>query len=331
MDPNIKKLFTEDILTLAKSLYAMDSDSLKLLGGFEAFVYEYMFQGQAYILKIAHSSHRTQAQIESEMDFVRYLYEQGGAVSKPILNLKGAYTHRYPVESGYFVLSSTEKASGQRPVDLLSNPTLQYNYGRTIGHFHQLTHHYHRSADIEPRFAWDQDPLILEAKQYLDDNDAYMYEALQQTIHDIRQIPKTKHNYGLIHTDIHRSNFLVDSQNQLTVFDFDDASEHYVISDLAIAIFYGLFFDPDRHQKAPAFILQLLKGYTSRYPLFKSDWIQIEHFFRLRILILYLALKRSTDTKDPFTVKFNQIYLPLIQSNAPFLNLDYESLYEQLP
>lgn len=331
MEQRIKKLFTEDILVLSKTLYPMDQDSLKLLGGFEAFVYEYTYQGQGYILKIAHSSHRTQAQIESELDFVRYLYEQGGRVSKPILNRHGIYTHMYPVDSGYFVLSSTEKATGKRPVDLLTNPILQFHYGQTIGHFHQLTQDYRRPEHIEPRFAWDQDPLILEIKQYLDDNDAYIYEALQQTIHEIRQIPKTTHNYGLIHTDIHRSNFLVDAQNQLTVFDFDDASEHYVISDLAIAIFYSLFFDPDRHQKAPAFILQLLKGYTSRYPIYKSDFLTLERFFRLRILILYIALKRSTDPKDPFTAKYNEIYVPLIQSNTPFLELDYIALYEQLP
>ena len=330
MEPKIKALFNEDILELAKTLYQMDENSLKLLGGFESFVYEYTCKSKPYILKITHQSHRTKDQIDSEFDFVNYLYHHGGSVSKPVYNRHGNFTHRYPLDSGYFTLSSTEKALGNRPTDVLVNLTLQQKYGQTIGLFHKLTMTYKPSFNIDQRFTWYEDPLILEAKSYLDDNDAFVYEKLEQVISDIKRILETPDNYGLIHTDIHRSNFLVDENHNLTVFDFDDASYHYFMSDIAIAIFYSLFFHPDKDSISTDFMIHLLKGYRLEHTFTKDAFLSLELFFRLRMIILYIALKRSTSPLDPFTAKYNALYLDSIKHHKPFLNVSYSDIYEKL-
>jgi Ser/Thr protein kinase RdoA (MazF antagonist) len=137
-------------------------------------------------------------------------------------------------------------------------------------------------------------------------------------------------NYGLIHTDIHAGNFLVDQNQNLTVFDFDDCAYFYFLSDIAIAIFYTVFFNPNRHEISKPFITALLKGYMKQHVLKKSDFLQIELFFKLRILILYLALKRSTQPTDPFTQKYNSIYFEDLKNHRPFLNMDYEALYDEI-
>ena len=330
MEPKIKALFKEDILEVAKTLYPMDPNSLNLLGGFESFVYEYTYEHKPYILKITHSSHRTKDQIDSEFDFVDYLSKHGGAVSKVILNRYGNYTHRYPLEEGYFTLSATEKAIGETPKDLLTNTLLQENYGQTIGKFHAITKNYKRTYSIEPRFTWFDDPLILEVDKYLDEQDAYVKHELDQVIRDISSIQQSSDNYGLIHTDIHRSNFLVNQDQTLTVFDFDDASYHYFLSDIAIAIFYSLFFNPEKEKLAKDFITHLMKGYFKEHTLTKADFTHIELFFRLRMIILYVALKRSTEPTHPFTVKFNSLYIDSIQHHEPFLMIDYHALYDEI-
>lgn len=330
MEPQVKALFNESMLEVAKTLYPMDEGSLKLLGGFESFVYEYTLNQQAHILKFTHSSHRTRDQIDSEFDFVNHLYQQGARVSKPVTTRHGNYTHRIPVDMGYFTLSSTEKAEGIRTKDLLTNPTLMDNYGQTIGAFHRSTMTYQPSFNIDRRFTWYEDPLIVDARKYLDDTDLFILGELNSVIEAIKQIPMSLDNYGLIHTDIHAGNFLVDQNQNLTVFDFDDSAYFYFLSDIAIAIFYTVFFNPNRHEVSKPFIKALLKGYMKQHTLKKSDFLRIELFFKLRTLILYLALKRSTQPTDPFTQKYNSIYFEDLKQHKPFLNLDYDVLYEEV-
>jgi Ser/Thr protein kinase RdoA (MazF antagonist) len=330
MEPRIKALFNESMLEVAKTLYDMDLNSLKLLGGFESFVYEYTKNQQSYILKVTHSSHRTKDQIDAEFDFVNHLYVHGGRVSKPILNRHGNYTHRIPLDDGYFTLSSTEKAVGNRPTDILNHLELIDQYGQTIGGFHQITMGYQPSFNIDKRFTWYDDPLIIECKKYLDESDMFVYDAMVSVITQIKQIPITPANYGLIHTDIHRSNFLVDDNNQLTVFDFDDAAYFYFMSDIAIAVFYTVFFHPNRLVVSKDFIIRLMKGYLKKHTITQSDFKTLDLFFRLRMIILYVALKRSTKKTDPFTEKYNAIYLDLIRNNQPFLDLDFNKLYDEI-
>lgn len=330
MEPKIKALFQDDILEVSKTLYDMDLNSCQFLGGFESFVYEYRFEDKAFILKISHSSHRTQSQIESEFDFVNHLYQQGASVSKPILNRHHRFTHTYPLDEGYFTISSTEKALGNRPTDLLTNRVIQHNYGKTIGLFHHLTMSYEPKISIEKRFTWVDDPLIVECRNYLDESDGFVYDEMIKVMDQIQKIPQTMTNYGLIHTDIHRSNFLVQEDQTLTVFDFDDAAYFYFMSDIAIAIFYTLFFMPNKDEVAEAFILQLMQGYQETHPMSKADFLTIPLFLRFRTIVLYLALKRSTQKTDPFTMKYNGLYLDSIQQNLPFLQVDFEMLYQRI-
>lgn len=330
MEPQVKALFNETMLGVAQTLYPMDEGSLKLLGGFESFVYEYTFNAQPYILKFTHSSHRTRDQIDSEFDFVNHLYQKGARVSKPILNRHGNYTHRIPLDEGYFTISSTEKANGSRPKDLLNNALFMDNYGQTIGAFHRFTMTYQPSFNIDRRFTWDEDPLIVEAIKYLDETDGFIHDELKQVIYQIKQIPMSKENYGLIHTDIHAGNFLIDDNYNLTVFDFDDCAYFYFLSDIAIAIFYAVFLKPNRAEVAKTMMIPLLKGYMKQHPLSKSDFLTIELFFKLRTIILYLALKRSTQPTDPFTQKYNNIYLEDLKHHRPFLDMDYEALYDEI-
>jgi hypothetical protein len=67
-----------------------------------------------------------------------------------------------------------------------------------------------------------------------------------------------------------------------------------------------------------------------QHPLSKSDFLTIELFFKLRTIILYLALKRSTQPTDPFTPKYNSIYLEDLKHHRPFLDMDYEALYDEI-
>lgn len=59
MDPKISALFSDDILTTARQRYAIPADKIRLLNGFESFIYEFERPDGQYILRIGHSERRS--------------------------------------------------------------------------------------------------------------------------------------------------------------------------------------------------------------------------------------------------------------------------------
>lgn len=65
----IKEQFTEEILTEAIKRYDINNDSVRLLGGYESFVYEYQKNNTFFILKISHTIRRSMNNIRGEIEF----------------------------------------------------------------------------------------------------------------------------------------------------------------------------------------------------------------------------------------------------------------------
>ena len=60
MDPQIIKRYNDDILNEAMQRYGIRKNEIKLLDGFESFMYEfYRPQDGEFILRISHSGRRT--------------------------------------------------------------------------------------------------------------------------------------------------------------------------------------------------------------------------------------------------------------------------------
>ncbi len=332
MEPWIRTLFDEDVLADAGACFGAKKTELSLVGGFENFIYGFDREGESFIIRIAHTSHRTIQDTLSELDFVNHLAMHGAPVSKPVLSVDGHFVEPVLAKDGsYFVVSCYHKAKGERPTRSHLNPEFLFNYGKTIGTFHHLTTHYQPSFSIQPRFSWDQDPLLVHAKTYLTDRDLIIYERFIETMKGIQELPKNNHNYGLIHTDVHMGNFFIQN-NELTVFDFDDCATMHFVSDIAIALFYYVVFmkadDAEKKEKADFFMTHFMKGYLTQYPLSKSDYLEIPRFLKLRKLVLYIVFHRSSDlTTDAFARHYVEIHRDLIIKDLPVIDLDFEKYY----
>ncbi|MGM0852113.1 MAG: hypothetical protein ACQEWI_05765 [Bacillota bacterium] len=68
MEKWIEELFTEKLLFEVASRYGCNTAQAKKLGDFENYVYEVHKGGVPYILRLTHSSHRSQSEVEAEMD-----------------------------------------------------------------------------------------------------------------------------------------------------------------------------------------------------------------------------------------------------------------------
>ena len=138
----------------------------------------------------------------------------------------------------------------------------------------------------------------------------------------------TKNNYGLIHTDIHAGNFFV-KDNELTVFDFDDCSYMWFVSDIAIALFYHIDFqkitEEERIEKATLFMKHFMIGYLKENKLTKKDFLAIDLFLKLRELVLYIVVHRSMDVeKDQFAYSYVKRHRDRIINDEPLLPIDFK-------
>ena len=131
-----------------------------------------------------------------------YLASHGASVSMPIeTRSKELVECIYAIDGSYFIISAFDKAPGRRAKIDDFSPEFFIEYGKVIGKFHKLTKLYVPSENIQKRFIWHQDQILVDAKKYLKEEDFEMINILKVLMDDIKKIPINNDNYGLIHTD----------------------------------------------------------------------------------------------------------------------------------
>ncbi len=329
MEKHIKSLFTDEILKKAALSFGAEKSTIKKVGGFENFIYEFKLNQVNYILRISHSDHRSLKMIESELDWLNFLALNGASVSKPIKSKNNLWVEKIPCNiDTYFTASAYHKAKGCHINMKEVTPSFLEKYGKAIGKLHQLTKSYQPTSGILKRNQWDEDLLIVNAEAYLPYEEKWLIKELESLCQTIKQLPKNEKSYGLIHTDIHMGNFFV-WNDEITIFDFDDCCYMYLVSDIAIALYYYLLFKEDEEEKlelGDEFMKYFMKGYKQENQLSSFCLSTIPYFLKLRAIILYIAIYRSLDVyKDSFAVNFIKLYHNKIKNNEPIIKLDFKS------
>jgi Ser/Thr protein kinase RdoA (MazF antagonist) len=88
MEKRIRTLFNDQVFTNAASKYGVTLENISYVGGFQNYVFEYYKHGSPFILRIAHSSHRSVDLTKGEIDWLHYLYDNGVSVSKAIPSIR---------------------------------------------------------------------------------------------------------------------------------------------------------------------------------------------------------------------------------------------------
>ena len=192
-----------------------------------------MYGYEDRIFRISHTSHRTAQQLKAELEFLLYLSDGTAAVSKPLPLPNGALVQQL----GNFSICSFEKAASSQVETQFSDDLIQ-EWGRSIGMFHRLAKSFVAKA---PRPSWWED----ENHQFLKripGREAAVLNASDRLMSTLSDLPQTEDCYGLIHSDAHAGNFLVDG-DQLTFFDFDDSLYAWFGYDLA-TILFGAVLQP---------------------------------------------------------------------------------------
>lgn len=292
MIPETQKLFKEEHKQQALKLYGAEPDSVKDLGGFEAFVFEYKNNNQNYILKITHTVRRSVDYLMGEIEFVNYLGDNGISLARVVPSQNGKMVETIDDgQDGQFLVYAFEKIDGalSEPEDW-RDPFVA-EWGEIMGAMHKLTHEFKPSDPAYKRQIWHQDD-IYKFEKHIPAKDEVTLQNCQAVLNKIKQYPTDKDSFGLIHGDLHHGNFFKNNDGRIVVFDFDDCEHHYFISDVTMPLYYAFLTVRSKGEKdlvgfAGNFFASFMSGYNKNYRLDKFWFEKADDFLMLRSAILF--------------------------------------------
>ncbi|CAM4044688.1 phosphotransferase enzyme family protein [Bacillus paramycoides] len=319
MEIAVERVFTNEILVRAAKSFHVTVEK-KPLGDFENYIFKAKDRdGEDHVLRLTHSSHRSKKEVEAELDFLRYVVENGAKVAGPLYSTSQNLVEEIVAEDGtFFFVSLFTYAKGEQVKGDESpywGDTFFEAWGKAIGQLHRLTMNYPKTDD---RDTWEEDESAIVNEL----EDKKVKEIATVLMNEIKALPIEKETFGLMHGDIHPGNFHYDGK-ELTIFDFDDAAYNYFIHDLAMVLYYSVLFTPWTVEEKTEFArkqLQVLrKGYEYEHRLADSWYESLPLFLRLRDIGLYGTIQKKfkgKDMSDNFRELSEQLYERIIKKEA---------------
>ena len=325
MNKNIQNSLTEAIIEESAVLYNTPFDTIKKIGGFENFVFEYIKNNSEYIMRFVHSSHRTKDQVFAELEFIDYLDKNNARVSTVVHSINDNLLEVIGInEMEYFIICVFEKAPGGRVKKVDLTDEFYIMFGEEVGRLHSLTKSY---KPKHKRIEWDEEPFLEMTEKTLPKNDKIIEEKYQLLVEKLNNLEKNPDNYGLIHTDLHFGNMFI-SSGELTFFDWDDSSYKHFISDIAIVLFYHYAFGDIPQEvidtESERVLALFLEGYKRQNSIDINFFKNLNDFLMLRTIILYVVIYDAGEEMidSVWGKQYLDKYRERIIQNTPFLTLE---------
>ncbi len=254
------------------------SGSPVLLTKSENIVYE--MQGQ--ILRLTENHHRSAAQLNAELDFISTLWDGGVSVAKPQISINGLRVET--IDNHH--ISIFEKAEGTIENAELTFSSLRAtrNLGLQLGKIHSLSVSF--SSKDSKRHHFSDVMHLKNGLQSIPAEDQLAITEFKKGVSWLNTLPKDKNVYGLVHMDAHNRNFSIDTNENITLFDFDDCAYNFFAYDLATPLYSIQRSSLSIEQKQEA-RNALLDGYSEAYSL-PDTWLDtIDGFIRFRDIEMF--------------------------------------------
>ena len=319
MEKEIRDRYNDDILQEAMRRFGIAEGEIKLLDGFESFMYEY---GRDFILRVGHSRRRTPDLIRGEVDWINYLAAGGAGVARAVQSQGGALVEEIPdARDGRFLATAFVKAQGG-PVWETGSWTddLVDQYGRLLGRIHALSKDYAAADPAWRRPTWNDD-----LNRNLPPLEPGIEEKFQEVFGRLQALPQDGEGYGMIHQDAHAGNFFEDENGRITLFDFDDCCYGHFAYDLAMVLFYAVTNRKNAAAFAPGFWRRFMRGYEAENSLDPAWQREIPHFMKLREIDLYAIVLRDYDSLegDAWAEAYMDGRKERIVNGVPYLEMDF--------
>jgi len=273
----------DDVLKFASEQYGFDKEKLHYIYSFCNLIYVFPKDKEWYILRIGKRPISFVNQIKAELDWMTYLKKNEMKVPAPLYTLQNEKIITIQIEDINYIIC-VYSALGDKHWDKnnpeLWNKTIFYNWGKMMGDMHRLTKDYKPKNDIDVREHFNKFTLSDSSIKHIPN----IIKIADDLHTEFETYPKDKDSYGLIHADFHQWNFLI-RDNQINLFDFDDALYGWFAYDIGVALYHALWWgrtNESGYDFTNDIISNFLKGYFTANQL-DDFWLsKIPIFMRYR-------------------------------------------------
>jgi Ser/Thr protein kinase RdoA (MazF antagonist) len=321
----------KNVLYQLSELYGISPKDLSpVTGGLVNIIYEFKKNGKWYIIRL--STNKIRREVQSELEWICFLHENGVSVSKPVPSLRNNLIEAVQYQERELLCVSYIKAIGKsilKDAEYLElslwNKELWVLLGQTMGKLHEITKTYTPTISLTEYKHIDDNPIF--------NKDAFSYQPKLKAkffvlSKKILTLSRPKNAYGLVHNDINPWNFVL-SNDGLTLFDFDDCGYDWYIHDIAttITMFSTYILSSGQYSTFQHFIRAFWRGYNAECFL-DPYWISlIPLFLRFRLFSDYFSFNRMYKQEDfaPEDMNFFRCIIKdleqRIYSDRPFIDL----------
>lgn len=247
------------------------------------------------VLRVSNLPDRTREDYLAELEFVRYLYENGACVANVLDSISHNLLEQFVLANCTYTVCMFQRAKGKLLVENHYRyregvPLCEYfiHCGQVLGKIHQLSKEYvplHKRYRFVDRFDEAYLDRLIPARHTL------LLDRFHEIMHEIKQLDRTKNTYGTLHFDFNDSNYSIDFDNgAITVYDFDNSCIGFYLYDLADLWTHGVGwvqFEPDANKRRTfmeSYFSYVLKGYRSETSLEESSLQYLPLFIDATIL-----------------------------------------------
>lgn len=287
------------VLSLVSELFHLEGYNIQLIPPHEGgrnVVYTCEQEGcESLILRVSFLPDRKREDYIAELEYVRYLFENGASVSNVVSSKKGFLLEEITYDEHTFFVCMFVKAKGKLLVENhyqyregVPLTEYYYNSGKVLGKMHQLSKGYtpvHRRHHLIDNYSGEYiDNLVPESFPLLK-------EKMVELLNTLQGLDTNQETFGMIHFDYNDGNYSIDfDTGQITVYDFDNSCFGWYMYDLADLWTHGVGwvqFEPDadkRRQFMDDYFQNALAGYTSETKIEDSMLEKLPLFIQVTLL-----------------------------------------------
>lgn len=190
----------------------------------------------AYIVRISHHHWRSETEIDFELELLDFLAANKVPVAAPIKTKEGHLSLEIHAPEGKRYASLFPYAPGEIALGDF-NPTQSRILGETLAFLHQVSQGFKPLAHRQPlnlEYLLDQSLQIIAPFLHHRPPDLkFLVDAIANIKQKVALLPMTSPYWVICWGDPHSGNVHITSDNQMTLFDFDQCGYSWRIFDLA--------------------------------------------------------------------------------------------------
>ncbi|MDD4774066.1 MAG: phosphotransferase [Eubacteriales bacterium] len=298
-------------------------------------IYKVRCSDFSFILRLTEESHRNLKQIESELDFQKYLYNNGADVAKPLQTKLGKSCIIIEIDKLSYIVSAFEFVTGKDWNERVDNTEETFIIiGKALGKIHRLSKGYN-PGNIEKRRLWSEQQELQKAGSIFRNHNTMLFNKFTEFMQLMEKEEKRGDNFGLTHGDYLVSNYLIDDHNNIKVIDFDDCEYSWYAADIAICMRCYLFWTehpdelPMKSNEAEIMHYGLLYGYNFENKITKEMVFDLDKYFKIRDFIELAQLIIQDQLNDIEKILYDMC-LDRIVNEKPFLDFNTEQAQKLL-